>query len=341
MTIRVRQIPAGHAYVAALLPVRPDPRTEPAVVHLPDPPVPGAPPGEWWPHPALDPAWLREHASEQDLVHVHFGLEGQDTARLRTWLEMLREQRLPLVHTVHDLDHPQLRDQRRHREHLELLVEHAAGLLTLTEGAAEVVQRTLGRRPLVVPHPHVAPLPLVGRPRPARSGPLTVGLHLKSLRANLAPLRSLPALAAAVREVDSVLPSAPGSRCAPTPRCWTRTGPVTTPGWRGCSPSWVGRPGGSSTSRSPRGCRTTSSGTTCAVWTCPCCPTPGPPTPAGSRPAATWGPGCWRPRSGTCASRGACCRGGRRPGRRTRAGWPSCCCAPRGPRRPAWTGRSG
>ncbi|WP_281965256.1 glycosyltransferase [Serinicoccus marinus] len=207
MTIRVRQIPAGHAYVAALLPVRPDPRTEPAVVHLPDPPVPGAPPGQWWPHPALDPAWLREHASEQDLVHVHFGLEGQDTARLRTWLEMLREQRLPLVHTVHDLDHPQLRDQRRHREHLELLVEHAAGLLTLTEGAAEVVQRNLGRRPLVVPHPHVAPLPLVGRPRPARSGPLTVGLHLKSLRANLAPLRSLPALAAAVREVDSVLPS--------------------------------------------------------------------------------------------------------------------------------------
>ncbi|WP_083652831.1 hypothetical protein [Serinicoccus sp. CNJ-927] len=134
MTIRVRQIPAGHAYVAALLPVRPDPRTEPAVVHLPDPPVPGAPPGQWWPHPALDPAWLREHAGEQDLVHVHFGLEGQDTARLRTWLEMLREQRLPLVHTVHDLDHPQLRDQRRHREHLELLVEHAAGLLTLTEG---------------------------------------------------------------------------------------------------------------------------------------------------------------------------------------------------------------
>lgn len=200
--LRVRMIPASHAYVASLLPVH-----GPAhVVHLPDPPVPGAPAGQWWPHPALEPGWVRAHAAEQDVVHAHFGMEGRTTAQLAEWLDTLQEVGLPLVHTVHDLVNPHLRDQTRHREHLGLLVERSEGLLTLTHGAAEVVQRTFGRRPLVVPHPHVVPLELVGRERPARRGPLRVGLHLKSLRPNLAPMRVLPGLVDAVAEAAALVP---------------------------------------------------------------------------------------------------------------------------------------
>lgn len=197
--LRVRQVPAAHPYVAHLLPPGGQgARSGPRVMHLPDPPVPGAPPGQWWPHPALDPAWVREHARDQDVLHLHFGTEGRSPAELVAWLRAVRGCGLPLVHTVHDIDHPHLVDQTRHREHLALLVAAADGLLTLTEGAATAVERELGRRPLVVPHPHVAPLERIGRARPAGPGPVRVGIHLKSLRTNLAPLPLLPALVEAV-----------------------------------------------------------------------------------------------------------------------------------------------
>lgn len=192
--LRVRMVPAAHAYVESLRPVsRPT-----QVVHLPDPPVPGAPPGQWWPHPVLEPSWVRAHAGEQDVVHTHFGLEGRSPAQLEAWLDALDKAGLPLVHTVHDLVNPHLRDQTLHRDQLALLVGRANGLLTLTDGAADEVARSYGRRPLVVPHPHVVPLDLVGRRRGRRGGPLRVGLHLKSLRPNLAPMRVLPALLDAV-----------------------------------------------------------------------------------------------------------------------------------------------
>lgn len=204
-TMRVRMIPAAHAYVQSLLP--PGPRPGRQVEHLTDPPVPGAPSGQWWPHPALEPDWVRAHAGEQDVLHTHFGLEGRTTGQLRAWLDTLADIGLPLVHTVHDLVNPHLLDQTRHLEQLELLVRRADGLLTLTEGAAGEVERRFGRRPLVVPHPHVVPLPLVGRARPARIAAdgahddrvaLRVGLHLKSLRPNMAPMRVLPPLLEAV-----------------------------------------------------------------------------------------------------------------------------------------------
>lgn len=200
--IRVRMIPATHAYVSSLLPVRARPR----VVHLTDPPVPGAPEGQWWPHPALEPGWVRTHAREQDLVHVHFGLEGRTATELEEWLDALDDVGLPLVHTVHDLVNPHLLDQTRHQEQLELLVRRAGALLTLTHGAADAVARSYGRRPVVVPHPHVVPLDLVGRRRPDRQGPLRVGLHLKSLRTNVAPMRVLPALLEAMSDVADVVP---------------------------------------------------------------------------------------------------------------------------------------
>lgn len=194
---RVRMVPATHAYVDSLRPVT----GAPAFEVLPDPPVPGAPPGQWWPHPGLEPAWVREHAGEQDVVHTHFGLEGRTPAELEEWLDTLDEVGLPLVHTVHDLVNPHLLDQTPHAAQLALLVERAAALLTLTHGAADEVARTYGRRPVVVPHPHVVPLELVGRAGRHREG-LRVGLHLKSLRPNITPMRVLPALVEAVRTAD-------------------------------------------------------------------------------------------------------------------------------------------
>src|SRR5690606_1324152 len=84
---RVRMVPATHAYVDSLRPVT----GAPAFEVLPAPPVPGAPPGQWWPHPGLEPAWVREHAGEQDVVHTHFGLEGRTPAELEEWLDTLDE----------------------------------------------------------------------------------------------------------------------------------------------------------------------------------------------------------------------------------------------------------
>lgn len=194
--VRVRHVPAAHPYVEHVHAL-PSTASAPAVAVLPDPPVPGAPPGQWWPHPALEEAWVREHAHEQDVLHVHFGVEGRSLPELRAWLDALADLGLPLVHTVHDVDHPHLHDQRHHREQLALLVERADGLLTLSEGAAQRVEREHGRRPLVLPHPHVVPMDLLDRPRPVHEE-LRIGMHLKSLRTNVTPMRVLPALLEAV-----------------------------------------------------------------------------------------------------------------------------------------------
>ena len=196
--IRVRQIPAAHVYVDHLRPVEDDGR----VVHLPELDPPRASRGKGAVHPALDPAWIRAHADEQDVVHLHFGTESRSRRHLARWLRAVKESGLPLVHTVHDIEHPYLRDQARHREHLALLVEHSDALLTLTEGAAARIEGTFGRRPQVVPHPHVAPLDVIDdAPRRDPGDSLRIGLHLKNLRANFVPMRVLPTLLEAVDRV--------------------------------------------------------------------------------------------------------------------------------------------
>ncbi|GMA87929.1 hypothetical protein GCM10025868_31790 [Angustibacter aerolatus] len=87
-----------------------------------------------------------------------------------------------------------------------MLVPAADALLTLTGRAADLVQRRWGRRADVLPHPHVVPVERLGRARPPRTEPgLTVGLDLKSLRANVS---ALPVTLAAVEAVRTV----PGAR---------------------------------------------------------------------------------------------------------------------------------
>jgi beta-1,4-mannosyltransferase len=183
--LRVLAIPSAHPYSERLRSSLP---ASSSVVHLDDPVLPGTPPGQWWPPAALDEDWVHEHGHEVDIVHLHFGFDASSPEELRQWVRALHEQGIALVLTVHDLVNPHFVDQRDHLARLDVLVPAADAVITLTPGAAVEVARRWGRAAEVLAHPHVAPLELVGAPRPdhgAKRRPFVVGIDLKSLRANV------------------------------------------------------------------------------------------------------------------------------------------------------------
>lgn len=201
LTLRVLSIPAAHPYVAAV--------TGAGVRVLPDPPVAGAPAGQWWPPAALQPGWVTANAAAFDLAHVHFGTESRTVPELEAFVAELVEAGRPLVYTVHDLDHPHLIDAAGHQAELACLARGADALLTLTAGAAAELRRRLGLAATVIPHPSLASPAWFARAdairdaRPAR-GP-QVGIHLRSLRANVRPGDWIAALAEAVEEAGGRL----------------------------------------------------------------------------------------------------------------------------------------
>jgi beta-1,4-mannosyltransferase len=132
----------------------------------------------------LDPGWVRGHADDFACFHTHFGFGDVDLPTLRAWRDALREVDRPHVHTVHDLENPHHPDQTHHRSQLDLLVGEADAVVTLTGRAADRIEARWGRRPIVLPHPHVVELERVGLERPVRE-PLVIGIHLKDLRAAL------------------------------------------------------------------------------------------------------------------------------------------------------------
>jgi glycosyltransferase involved in cell wall biosynthesis len=197
--IRVASVPAGHVYVRHLA----DPSGGDGVVRLDDPvpPGPDVPAGQWWPPAMLSPGWVLDHHQEFDVFHVQFGFDAQDADRLGALVRALRAVRKPLVYTVHDLRNPHHPDSQAHDAHLNVLIPQADGLVTLTAGAAAEVAARWGRRPTVLPHPHVVELDRPSRPR--ASGPsFVIGVHAKSVRASMAPLLVIRALA----EVVAALP---------------------------------------------------------------------------------------------------------------------------------------
>jgi hypothetical protein len=133
----------------------------------------------------LTPGWLRACAEGLDVVHVHFGFEHLTSAELRAVVATLHQLDRPLVLTLHDLACPHLADQTSYDAALDVLVPAAAAVVTLTSGAAAEIRRRWGRRAIVLPHPHVAPLDRIRAPRPHSLG-LAVGLHAKH-RANNNP----------------------------------------------------------------------------------------------------------------------------------------------------------
>lgn len=203
--VRVQHIPAAHPYVARLgaAPTGTNPEQVQAatVKFLPDPPVPGAPPGQWWPHPALESSWVHAHAEQIDVVHLHFGFEHRAPVELAAFAQALAEHGIPLVHTVHDLSNPHVPNDAEHLARLDVLVPAADALITLTDVVADVVQQRWGRRPSVLPHPHIVPANRLCDPHPPRraGGEVVVGVHLKSLRPNVDARAVVRALLAGVR----------------------------------------------------------------------------------------------------------------------------------------------
>jgi hypothetical protein len=202
-TIAVASVPASHVYVRHIAAEQPD-----GVRRLPDP-DPDDPRRSaeqvWWPPPMLRPEWVAHN--DFDVFHVQFGFDAEDPAELARLVEALQVRGRPLVYTVHDLRNPHHLDRGLHDAQLDVLVPAADAVITLTEGAAAEIRQRWGRDAIVLPHPHVVGLARMRRStRRAAGTPFRVGLHVKSLRASMDPLRELPDLVQAVQELpDAVL----------------------------------------------------------------------------------------------------------------------------------------
>jgi hypothetical protein len=201
--VRIASVPASHLYVRHLS----DPDGVDAVRRLPDPvPADGRKvPGGWWPPLMLEPSWIERHHSEFEVFHVHFGFDAISLDRLSDVLATLAKYDKPLVYTVHDLRNPHHPEPGAHQQQQDLLLPAAQRLVTLTAGAAHAIAARWGRRADVLPHPHVLSPSWIERPRIRRSK-FTVGVHVKSLRANMDPFPVLNTLAQTVAELpDAIL----------------------------------------------------------------------------------------------------------------------------------------
>jgi hypothetical protein len=188
--IRIASVPADHPYVRHLGAPGGD-----AVVRLEDERGPGQ--RGWWPPRMLEPEWVELHADDFDLFHVQFGFDGRHPEQLRELVAALERLGKPLVYTVHDLRNPNHEEGGLHDAQMEVLVDASDALVTLTEGAAARIEERFGRTATVIPHPHVVPLGLLAERYSApreRGRPQLVGVHFKSMRANMVGVPLLAAL---------------------------------------------------------------------------------------------------------------------------------------------------
>lgn len=199
--MRIASVPASHVYVRHLS----HPEEVESVVRLDDPLPPDGRkvPGGWWPPLMLEPGWIARHHDDFDVFHIHFGFDAVTTQDLVDVVDQLERYRKPLFYTVHDLRNPHHADPSAHDDQQDVLVSAAHTLITLTGGAAHAVDERWGRRPHVLPHPHVLGSRWIERARP-RSAEFVVGIHVKSLRANMDPLAILDTLV----ESSAALPGA-------------------------------------------------------------------------------------------------------------------------------------
>lgn len=198
--LRVASVPGSHVYVRHLA----DPVTD-GVVRLDDPvPADGRKvPGGWWPPLMLEPGWVSDHHQEFDVFHVHFGFDAMGPEVLTEVVQELKMHDKPFVYTVHDLRNPHHGEPEAHIEQQNVLIAAADELITLTSGAAQEIWRRWRRQARVLPHPHVLDRNQIERPR-AHDRRFVVGVHAKSLRANMDPLP----VVAALTEITSSLPGA-------------------------------------------------------------------------------------------------------------------------------------
>ena len=204
-TIRIASIPRDHVYVRHIDADAPLPGY-PRIERLadPDPAEPGRPAqSQWWPPAMLESSWVRT-TPDFDIVHLQFGFDARTPEQLRDWVTALRETGRPLVYTVHDLRNPHHLDPAEHAAQLDVLLPAADALITLTPGAAAEIGERWGREAHVLPHPHVVDFDTMARGMSRRPDEFRVGVHVKSLRANMDPLPVIRAL----RTVTADLPGA-------------------------------------------------------------------------------------------------------------------------------------
>lgn len=179
--VRVASVPENHVYVRHI-------GVAGDGVHrlLDPPPASAAPAGVWWPPSMLEPEWIHRNADEFDVFHLHFGFDAKSPQDLAEVVAALRTAEKPFLYTVHDLRNPHHHDPRLHDEQLDVLIPAADELVTLTPGAAAEIADRWGRSASVLPHPFVVDEPWRSAPRDARDE-FVVGVHAKSLRANMSP----------------------------------------------------------------------------------------------------------------------------------------------------------
>jgi hypothetical protein len=201
--LRIASVPAAHIYVRHLS----HPGGFDRVVRLDDPvPADGRTvPGGWWPPLMLEPGWVSDNHRRFDVFHIHFGFDSIGPDVLTEVVQELKVHDKPLVYTVHDLRNPHHPEPDAHAEQQDVLLAAAHTVITLTPGAARTIRRRWNRSAYVLPHPHVLGGASIESPR-HHGERFVVGLHAKSLRANMDPLPVIDALAAALAELpDAVL----------------------------------------------------------------------------------------------------------------------------------------
>jgi hypothetical protein len=149
--VRVATIPFADPYVDAVLP--------PDVVRV-------GPSGEL--SPWLDVAYLVEHATEVDVLHLHTGPRHVALAAGQCWAETVRRLGIPLLVTVHRMPAPGCgcAGDPAMDAHLSAVLSTAEVVFTLTAGAADEIAERFGRTAIVVAHPSVTvPDPELGAER--------------------------------------------------------------------------------------------------------------------------------------------------------------------------------
>jgi hypothetical protein len=204
--LRIASVPESHVYVRHVAAENDD-----GVLRIPDP-GPDQPNRSARQHrrrPAmLDPEWIAAHDFE--VFHLQLGFDAWSPDDLRAVVNAVHDRGCPFVYTAHDLRNPHHPTRDLHDAQLDVLLGEADAVITLTEGAAEEIERRWNRRARVLPHPHVVDfetMTVVAAARAAgRSSPFRIGLHVESLRPGTDPGAVLPTLVEAVRGLpDAVL----------------------------------------------------------------------------------------------------------------------------------------
>ncbi|MGV9827866.1 glycosyltransferase family 1 protein [Gordonia sp. NPDC003429] len=201
--VRVASVPSSHVYVRHLSATS----SPPGAVRLLDPePEDGRKvAGGWWPPVMLDPVWIEHHHSDFDIFHIHFGFDAVEPETMSAVVERLRHYGKPLVYTLHDLRNPHHPEPGAHEQILDILVPAADEVLTLTPGAAAEAAQRWGRQVTVLPHPHVVPASRFTTWTKNERDEFVVGVHAKSIRANMDPEPVIATLLDAAVEYDDVV----------------------------------------------------------------------------------------------------------------------------------------